>query len=82
MIETKRLLLRKYTMDDFEALYEIMSDLETMELPYKILMEKCSQRSGITFTKNIGDGDLQKKLHGLYGTGCSKTRSMTRFIPI
>ncbi|MBQ6091098.1 MAG: GNAT family N-acetyltransferase [Lachnospiraceae bacterium] len=31
MIETERLLLRKYTMDDFEALYEIMSDAETMQ---------------------------------------------------
>ena len=26
MIETERLLLREYTMDDFDALYEIMSD--------------------------------------------------------
>lgn len=31
MIETERLLLREYTMDDFDALYEIMSDLETMQ---------------------------------------------------
>ncbi|MEE3494154.1 MAG: GNAT family N-acetyltransferase [Butyrivibrio sp.] len=31
MIETKRLLLREYTMDDFDALYEIMSDSETMQ---------------------------------------------------
>ncbi len=30
MIETKRLLLREYTPDDFEALYAIMSDPETM----------------------------------------------------
>ncbi len=30
MIETERLLLREYTMDDFDALYEIMSDPETM----------------------------------------------------
>ncbi len=30
MIETKRLLLREYTPDDFDALYEIMSDPETM----------------------------------------------------
>ena len=28
MIETERLLLRKYTIDDFDALYEIMSDAE------------------------------------------------------
>ena len=31
MIETERLLLREYTMDDFAALYEIMSDAETMQ---------------------------------------------------
>ena len=31
MIETQRLLLREYTMDDFDALYEIMSDPETMK---------------------------------------------------
>ena len=31
MIETERLLLREYTMDDFDALYEIMSDPETMQ---------------------------------------------------
>ena len=30
-METERLLLRRYTMDDFEALYEIMSDPETMQ---------------------------------------------------
>lgn len=30
MIETERLLLREYTMGDFDALYEIMSDSETM----------------------------------------------------
>ena len=26
MIETERLLLREYILDDFDALYEIMSD--------------------------------------------------------
>ena len=31
IIETERLLLREYTMDDFAALYEIMSDAETMQ---------------------------------------------------
>ena len=31
MIETERLLLREYTMDDYDALYEIMSDAETMK---------------------------------------------------
>ena len=30
MIETERLLFREYTMDDFDALYEILSDPETM----------------------------------------------------
>ena len=31
MIETERLLLREYTIDDHDALYEIMSDPETMQ---------------------------------------------------
>lgn len=31
MIETERLLLREYTLNDFDALYEIMSDPETMQ---------------------------------------------------
>ncbi len=31
IIETDRLLLREYTMDDFDALYEILSDPETMQ---------------------------------------------------
>ena len=30
-IETERLLLREYTIDDFDSLYEIMSDVETMQ---------------------------------------------------
>lgn len=30
-IETQRLILRNYTLDDFDALYEIMSDAETMQ---------------------------------------------------
>ena len=31
MIETERLILREYTFDDFDALYEIVSDPETMQ---------------------------------------------------
>ena len=31
MIETERLLLRPYTLSDFDSLYEIMSDPETMQ---------------------------------------------------
>lgn len=31
MIETQRLILREYTLDDFDALYEILSDPETMQ---------------------------------------------------
>lgn len=30
-LETERLILREYTMDDFDALYEILSDAETMK---------------------------------------------------
>ena len=31
IIETKRLILREYTLDDFNALFEIVSDPETMQ---------------------------------------------------
>ena len=31
IIETERLILREYTMDDFEVLFEILSDAETMQ---------------------------------------------------
>lgn len=41
-IETKRLLLREYTMDDFDALCEILSDQETMQhYPAPFTAEKC-----------------------------------------
>ena len=30
-IETERLLLREYTIEDYDSLYEIMSDAETMQ---------------------------------------------------
>ena len=30
-LQTERLILREYTMDDYDALYEIMSDAETMQ---------------------------------------------------
>lgn len=30
-LETDRLILREYTMDDFDAIYEILSDEETMQ---------------------------------------------------
>ena len=42
MIETERLLLREYTMEDFDALYEILSDPETMQhYPAPYTPEKC-----------------------------------------
>ena len=31
ILETERLIIREYTTDDFEALYEILSDAETMK---------------------------------------------------
>ncbi|MBR5121472.1 MAG: GNAT family N-acetyltransferase, partial [Oscillospiraceae bacterium] len=31
ILETKRLIIREYTMDDFGALFEILSDAETMK---------------------------------------------------
>ena len=46
MIETERLLLREYTMDDLDALYEIMSDAETMQ-HYPAPFDKARTRRGI-----------------------------------
>ena len=31
MIETERLILREYTLEDFDPLFEILSDAETMQ---------------------------------------------------
>lgn len=31
VMETERLILREYTLDDFNALFEIVSDPETMQ---------------------------------------------------
>ena len=31
VMETERLIIREYSMDDFDALYEILSDAETMK---------------------------------------------------
>lgn len=30
-METERLILREYSMEDFDSLYEILSDAETMQ---------------------------------------------------
>ena len=48
MIETGRLLLREYTMDDFEALYEILSDPETMR-HYPAPFDKARTKGWITW---------------------------------
>ena len=43
VIETARLILREYTPEDFEALFEILSDAETMQhypKPYDAEMTK------------------------------------------
>lgn len=52
LIETERLLLREYTMDDFDALFEIMSDEETMK-HYPSPFDKDRTRGWITW--NIGN---------------------------
>ena len=31
ILETQRLIIREYTQEDFDALYEILSDAETMK---------------------------------------------------
>ena len=44
ILETERLTLRQYTQDDFDALYEILSDPETMKHYPKPYDEKGTQR--------------------------------------
>ena len=44
IIETKRLLLREYTLEDFKDLYEILSDSETMKHYPKPYDEKGTMR--------------------------------------
>ena len=48
VIETKRLILRRYTPNDFDALYEIMSDAETMRY-YPAPCDQDKTRSWITW---------------------------------
>ncbi len=43
-LETARLIIREYTPDDFDALYEILSDSETMKYYPKPYDEKGVQR--------------------------------------
>lgn len=45
-IETERLILREYTMDDYDALYEIVSDPETMQHYPKPFDEESKRVSG------------------------------------
>ena len=44
VIETRRLILREYTSDDFDALYEILSDGQTMKYYPKPYDEKGTAR--------------------------------------
>lgn len=48
VIETRRLLLREYTPDDFDALYEILSDPETM-VHYPVPYDAAGTRRWITW---------------------------------
>ena len=44
VMETSRLIIREYTQKDFDALYEILSDGETMKYYPKPYDEKGVQR--------------------------------------
>ena len=46
IIETNRLFLREYKFDDYDALYEILSDAETMQhYPAPIKSQRASRLS-------------------------------------
>ena len=44
ILETSRLILREYTLDDFDALYAILSDPETMKYYPRPYDENCTMR--------------------------------------
>ena len=58
VLETDRLTLREYVTEDFDALFEIVSDIETMQ-----------HYPAIIFIKNIGEKALLKKLLEQYEIG-------------
>ena len=44
ILETERLFLREMTMDDFDALYAVLSDAEIMQhYPYTFDEERCQK---------------------------------------
>ena len=53
MIETERLILRNYTMNDFDALYGIVSDAENMQ-HYPAPFDEEKTRSWIKWNRNPG----------------------------
>ena len=58
-VETPRLLLRQYTMEDFDALYEILSDPETMmhyPAPYTRSRQKDGSGGTWRTTKRMASG--------------------------
>ncbi len=61
MIETERLLLREYTMDDFDALYEIMSDPETMQ-HYPAPFDTLSPTGKLMIQKNMSFEEVVKRV--------------------
>ena len=53
MIEAERLILRNFTMNDFDALYGIVSDPETMQ-HYPAPFDEEKTRSWIKRNRNPG----------------------------
>ena len=68
MIITERLVLREYTLDDFDSLYEIMSDPETM-LHYPAPFDKDRTMKWITW--NLGN--YKKYGFGLWAVTLKET---------
>ena len=90
VIETERLILRKYTLDDFDALYEIVSDETELnaladifaELRFKISTGRCFRKSDTIFIRNTGEEGSEKKLHAPAVTGFLEIPLITRSIHI
>ena len=78
VLETERLILREYRLDDFEALFEILSDAETMQhypKPYDEEMTKHWIEWNIQNYKEYGFGiwAVELKETGTFIGDCGMT---------
>ena len=70
-IETKRLLLREMNMEDYDALFRVLGDPESMwHYPYTFACEYPDEINGKTHVSVISREDWQREIEE-YGNGLS-----------